>query len=309
MEPIMQNVTFPTDNQVAIAGHLYQPEGFDPNGSYAAIVVAHPGGGVKEQAAGLYARKLAEQGFVTLAFDASYQGESGGEPRFLEDPNARVEDIRAAVDYLQSLEYVNEERIGALGICAGGAYTVNAAMTDYRIKALTTVSAFNIGTAFRRGYVGTGTGSDAQALLKDLAAQRTAESAKGNESVYWPSVPTKVDENTIRDMREAHEYYLTPRAQHPNAENKILFTKSWSRILNFDAFHPVEDLLIQPLLIVAGSEAGSLWHSTELHARVRSPKKLVLLEGCSHIDLYDIPQAVKQAIAEAAAFFNEHLAG
>ncbi|MFB7286717.1 alpha/beta hydrolase [Actinacidiphila glaucinigra] len=303
----MEAITFP-NGPITMAGNLYLPDDLDPNTGHAAIVVVHPGGGVKEQAAGLYAGKLAEQGFVTLAFDASFQGDSGGEPHHLEDPYARVDDIRAAVDYLQSLDYVDAERIGTLGVCAGGGYSVNAAMTDYRIKALTTVSAVNIGTSFRRGWYGTDSDAAAVPTLQALAQQRTAEAAQGAEPAYLPYVPAEPDENTPRDLAEAGDYYLTTRAQHPNAKNKFLFTKSVSRIFTFDAFHMVEDLLTQPILIVAGSEAGSLWMSTELHGRARSPKKLMVVEGGTHMDFYDVPKYVDRAIAEATPFFTEHLA-
>ncbi len=241
-------------------------------------MTVHPGGGVKEQTAGLYAAKMAEEGFVALAYDASFQGESGGEPHHLEDPFARVEDVRAAVDFLQSLDYVDAERIGVLGVCAGGGYAVNAALTDYRIKAVTTVSPVNIGTSFRRGWFGTDSDAAAAPTLQAVAQQRTTE-AQGADPAYIPYVPEQPDENTPRDLVEAHDYYLTSRAQHPNAKNKQLSAKSISRIFTFDAFHLVEDLFTAPLLIVAGSEAGSLWMSTELHGRVRSPMKLVVVEG------------------------------
>jgi fermentation-respiration switch protein FrsA (DUF1100 family) len=141
---IVRDVLF-KNREITMAGDLYLPANWVSTGSYSAIVVTHPGGGVKEQVAGHYADKLAEKGFVALAFDASYQGESGGEPRFLEDPYARVEDIRSAVDYLTTVPFVNKENIGALGICAGGGYTLNAAQTEKRIKAIATVSAVDIG--------------------------------------------------------------------------------------------------------------------------------------------------------------------
>lgn len=304
----MQHVTFPTDDRRILAGDVYLPEGSDENGSYPAIAVAHPGGAVKEQAAGLYASRLAERGFIALAFDASYQGESGGEPRFMEDPYARVEDVRAAVDYLQSLDHVDAERIGALGMCAGGGYAVNATMTDHRIKALTTVSMFNTGSSFRRGWFGLDPDSAFVATLEQAAKQRTAE-AQGAETFLAPYVPTEVDEIAIRDLRDAHEYYLTERAQHPNAQNKFVFARSASKIAGFDAFHLVEDLLTQPLLIVAGSEASTLWYSTELYSRARSNKKLFLVQGSAHMDLYDVPEYMNKAIAEIASFFTEHLVG
>ncbi|MHB9848813.1 alpha/beta hydrolase [Streptomyces krungchingensis] len=301
----MEPVTFP-NGPVAMAGNLYLPAGFDPQGSYAAIVVVHPGGGVKEQAAGLYASKMAEQGYVTLAFDASHQGDSGGEPHFLEDPATRVEDVRAAVDYVQTLDYVDADLIGALGICAGGGYAVNATMTDHRIKAVTTVSAVNIGASARQGWYGSELDSAAVPTLDAAARQRTAE-ARGAEVAYAPYVPPEPDENTPRDLVEAGDYYLTPRAQHPNAQNKMLFAKSISKMVAFDAFHLVEDLLTQPILMVAGGDAGSLWHTTRLHGSVTSPKKLVVVEGGTHMDFYDVPKYVDRAIEEATPFFKEHL--
>ncbi|WP_031073989.1 alpha/beta hydrolase [Streptomyces sp. NRRL WC-3742] len=303
----MQSTTFP-NGPITMAGNLFLPEGFDPNGSYPAIVTVHPGGGVKEQTAGLYAKKLAEQGFVALAFDASHQGESGGEPHFLEDPARRVEDVHAAVDHLQSLPYVDADRVGVLGVCAGGGYAVNATMTDSRIRAVATVSALNIGSAWRKGWYGSD--QDSAALpVRDAASQaRQAQATTGAEPVMAPYVPAELDGNTPRDLAEAHDYYLTPRAQHPNAQNQYLLGLSIPRILAFDAFHLVEDLLTQPLLMVAGSDAGSLWHSTELHAKARGPKKLVIVEGGTHMDFYDVPKYVDQAVREAVPFFNDNLA-
>ncbi|QZY51773.1 alpha/beta hydrolase [Leucobacter tenebrionis] len=303
----MESITFP-NGPIDMAGNLFKPEGFDASKRYPAIVTVHPGGGVKEQTAGLYAEKLAARGYVTLAFDASHQGESGGEPRHLEDPYARVEDVRAAVDYLQTLDFVDAERIGALGVCAGGGYAVNAAMTDYRIKALTTVSAVNIGASFRRDWYGQNPDSAGVPTLQAVAQQRTAE-AQGADIAYIPYVPVEPDENTPADMVEANEYYLTPRACHANAGNKFPLTRSVSRIFTFDAFHLVEDLLQQPLLVVAGSNAGSLWMSTELHGRARvAGKEFMLVDGATHMALYDVPEYVDPVAAKAAEFFGTHLA-
>jgi fermentation-respiration switch protein FrsA (DUF1100 family) len=303
----MGAVTFP-NGAISMAGNLFLPPNFDPQGTYAALVTVHPGGGVKEQTAGLYAEKLSEQGFVTLTFDASYQGDSGGDPHHLEDPDARVEDIRAAVDYLQSLDYVDAERIGVWGICAGGGYAVTATMTDHRIKAIGTVSAVNIGASWRRGWYGTGADSDALPTLEAAAAQRTAE-AHGAEVAFAPYVPAQPDADTPYDLAQATEYYLTPRAQHPNAKNKYLMSKSLSKIFAFDAFHLIEDLLTQPILMVAGSDAGSLWTTTGLHSRVRSDKKLVIVDGATHMDFYDVPKYVDLAVAEAVPFFRNNLEG
>ncbi|MEJ2870472.1 alpha/beta hydrolase [Actinomycetospora sp. OC33-EN08] len=302
----MEPVTF-WNGPISMAGNLFRPDDADGSARLPALVVVHPGGGVKEQTAGLYAEKLAAQGFLTLAFDASYQGESGGEPHFLEDPAARVEDIRAAVDHLQGRDDVDPDRIGVWGICAGGGYGVNATMTDHRIRAVGVVSALNIGSGYRRGWYGLDPDSGAVATLDAAAQQRTVE-AGGAEQATIPYVPAQPDADTPYDMVQASDYYLTPRAQHPNAQNKKLFTRSISKIFAWDAFHLIEDLLTQPVLVVAGSDAGSLWHSTEIHARARSEKKLVVVDGGTHMDFYDVPKYVERAVAEAVPFFTEHLA-
>ncbi|MFF7889820.1 alpha/beta hydrolase [Streptomyces sp. NPDC020794] len=199
----MQNVTF-TNADNTMAGNLYLPDGFSEGRSYPAIMSVHPGGGVKEQTAGLYAGKLAREGFVTLAFDASHQGESGGRPRHLENPASRVEDIRSAVDYLSTLGYVDAGRIGVLGICAGAGYAVNATMTDRRIKAVGTVSPIDIGAAYRLGWDGSEPVAAQLATLDAVAKQRAAE-AQGADAAhvpYVPYVPETVDETTVPDMAE-----------------------------------------------------------------------------------------------------------
>ncbi|MFF8028747.1 alpha/beta hydrolase [Streptomyces sp. NPDC007896] len=218
----MQNVTFINAGNT-MAGNLYLPDGFSEGRSYLAIVSVHPGGGVKEQTAGLYAGKLAREGFVTLAFDASHQGESGGRPRHLENPASRVEDIRSAVDYLSTLGYVDAGRIGVLGICAGAGYAVNATMTDRRIKAVGTVSPIDIGAAYRLGWDGSEPVAAHLATLDAVAKQRAAE-AQGADAAHVPYVPETVDETTVPDMAEAHDYYRTPRARHPRSDNRMLFT-------------------------------------------------------------------------------------
>ena len=299
-------VTF-RNGPITMAANLFVPSDLDPQGSYAAVVIVHPGGGVKDQTASLYAERLAEHGFVALAADASYQGDSSGEPRSLEDPGARVEDARAGVDYLQSLDYVDADRIGAWGICAGGGYAVNATMTDHRIKAVGMVSGANIGTSWRRGWYGTGVDSDVLPTLEAAAQYRTAEVA-GAEVTFAPFFPEEIDENTLPDLVQANYYYLTPRGTHPNVTNRYPLSRSLSKIVGFDAFYLVEVLLTQPILIVAGSKAGSLWNSTELHSRARSDKKLVIVDGATHMDFYDVPKYVDIAIAEAVPFFQKHLA-
>ena len=168
------------------------------------------------------------------------------------------------------------------------------------------MSALDIGASWRRGWYGTGVDADAVPTLDVADRQRTAE-AGGAEAAFSPYVPAEPDENIPYDLLQAREYYLTPRAQHPNAKNNYLMTESLSKIFAFDAFHLVEDLLTQPILTVAGSDAGSLWNSTGLHSRVRCNNSLVIVDGGTHMDFYDVPKYVDRALAEATPSFNEHL--
>ena len=287
-----------------MAGNLYLPEGFREDAKYATIVVVHPGGGVKEQTAGLYAQKLAAQGFVTLAFDASHQGASEGMPRFLDDPMKRVGDIYSAVDYLTTLAYVDPNRIGALGICAGSGHTIKAATTERRIKAVATVSAVDVGAASRKGWEGKASVADQIATLEAVAKQRTAEAA-GAAPVYVPYLPKVGDTSAPRDLQEAADYYLTPRGQHPNAPNKMLLTSA-SLMVAYTGFDRVDTLLTQPLMAIAGSEAGSLWHSKELHAKAAGPKELFIVEGATHMDLYD-GKGADGAASKLTPFFKKNL--
>ena len=302
-EITMQAVQF-DNSTIKMAGNVYYPKGFTEGRKYPAIVSVHPGGGVKEQTAGLYAQKLAQHGFVVLTFDASHQGASGGTPRFLDDPMKRVGDIYSAVDYLTTLPFVDSARIGALGICAGSGHTIKAATTDRRIKAVATVSAVDVGVASRKGWEGRGAAADQMAGLEAAAKQRTAEAA-GAAPVYVPYVPQVGDKTAPLDLQEAADYYLTPRGQHPNAPNKMLLT-STNYMIAYTGFDRVEELLTQPVMIIAGTKAGSLWHSQELHAKAPGPKELFLIEGATHMDLYD-GKGADTAADKLAPFFTRNL--
>ncbi|MFI5615259.1 alpha/beta hydrolase [Amycolatopsis sp. NPDC051903] len=296
------NVTF-RSNGLEIAGHLHLPAE-EPLG---ALVVGHPGTGVKEQAAGLYAQRLASAGFVTLAYDAAYQGESEGLPRGLEDPAQRVEDLKAAVSSLTTRADVDPDRIGLLGICASGGYGLAAAATDHRIKAVGTVSAVDIARQFRLGADGTQPAPVFRSLLDAAAAARTAE-ARGEGVQSFPPFPSSASEARAggRHVHEGWEYYCTPRGGHPRSA-KTLPWSSVDRIATFDAFAAL-DLLTQPLLMVAGRDAVTSWMSVEAFQRAAGPKELAWLDGASHVDLYDKDEFVTPAVDKLAAFFTKELA-
>jgi fermentation-respiration switch protein FrsA (DUF1100 family) len=294
------SVTFPSAG-LKIAGHLYLPDG--EAGPGPALVVGHPGSGVKEQAAGLYAERLAEQGFVTLAFDAAYQGESEGEPRGLEDPAQRIEDLKAAVSYLTTRDEVDAERIGLLGICASGGYGLAAAATDHRVKALGTVSAVDMARQFRLGADGTQDPAVFRGMLDAAAAARTAEDVR-----TFKLFPDTEEEARAAGphVYEGWEYYCTPRAGHPRSA-KALPWISVDRIATFDAFYAVELIAPRPLLLIAGRNAVTSWMSVEAFQKATGPKELHWIEGASHVDLYDKDEYVTPAVAKLADFFKQSL--
>lgn len=304
----MQKVSFKNLNGqgVSIAAVLYFPEGFDQSKKYPAVVVTHPGGGVKEQTAGLYAKKLAGNGLVAIAFDASYQGESTGEPRQLENPYIRTEDISAVIDYLTTLSYIDQDKIGAMGICAGGGYTANAAINDRRIQAVGTVSAVNIGQMFRNGWDNTVKDADALPLLELGSGSRTGDAGKA-ELATLPLAPMRKEDAPNKELEEAWEYYHTPRCEHPNAPG-FMTARSLNQIITYDAYNKAEAFLTQPLQIVAGGVAGSKWMSDDLFNRAASKdKSFHVVEGANHMSLYDVTKYVDEAISVLAPFFQRTL--
>lgn len=301
----MVNVVSFANKAIELCGHLHLPQEFREDRKYAALVGIHPAGGVKEQTIGLYAKRLAARGFVVLVYDSSYQGASGGEPRLLEDPATRVEDARCAADFLTTLPYVDAERMGVFGICAGGGYALAVAQTERRFKAVAGVSPTPMGEAARSMF---GQAVSAAELIKTLeacAAQRTAQ-ARGAEPVYLPFVPERIEDingNTPTMLREGYEYYRTPRGQHPNSKGRFLLT-SLDKMFAFSTFNLIPTLLTQPMLLVAGSIADTKVFSEQAYALSKGTKELFVVEGATHIDLYDVPEYVDQVVAKLVSFFG-----
>lgn len=293
------------NNQIDMAGLVFLPDSFNENIKYPSIVISPPAGAVKEQSPSVYGSKLAEEGFVVLAFDTSHQGESGGTPRFLENPWERVEDIKSAVDYLTTLPFVDTEHIGALGICSGGGYSINSAMSERRIKAIAGVSLTDPGEWIREGLEGNVTLKEQIKLLESVSAQRTAE-AHGASPIYGPFVPEEVTDNMSLTLIEAKDYYRTPRAQHPNSENRVLMT-SLDKMITFPTFTFVDKFITQPVLLVVGSKADTIKFSKSLYEILNSKKEIFVIDGASHVDLYDIPKYVNPAAEKIAIFFKENL--
>ncbi|MBB6734897.1 alpha/beta hydrolase [Cohnella zeiphila] len=298
------------NRSIDVAGNIHLPNGFDASKTYAAIVLATPGSSVKEQIGAIYAEKLAERGFVALTFDPSYQGDSGGVPRDLEDPAVRVEDIRCAVDYLMTEPFVDEERVGLLGICAGGGYAINAALTEHRFRAIGTVVANDIGSAFRQMQPK----EELLKKLKDVGKQRTAE-ARGGEPRRDPWIPDSLKEAEAAGIRdpevfEAVKFYRESSYRHPNSTNRLLFS-SYAELLSFDAFHLVPELLTQPLQVVVGGKRGNTGQFEAGHRLFdlspAADKDIFVVEGAGHYDMYYKPEYVNPAIDRLVLFYSKHL--
>ncbi|MFI8347889.1 alpha/beta hydrolase [Streptomyces sp. NPDC085596] len=299
-------VTFPSNN-LALAGILFTPD--DHTGApLPAVVVSHPGGGVKEQTASVYAERLARAGFAALVFDAAYQGESEGTPRGLENPFQRAEDVRAAVTYLTTRDDIDPARVGALGICASGGYVPFAAQTDHRVKAVATVSAVDIRSLLVEGLGRTQGPEVLSALLDQAGALRTAE-ARGEAPATLNWAPESADglDEAPTLYREAQDYYRTPRGGHPHSTNEWVL-RSIDQIAQYDSYAMAELIAPRPLLMIVGSEADTAYFSREAIEKAAEPKELFVVDGATHVALYDEDAYVTPAAAKLADFFGTHLA-
>lgn len=291
-------------NNIKIASNLYYPDNITlGNKSAQAIVVSHPAAGVKEQTAGLYAKRLAEKGFITLAFDAAYQGESEGTPRGFEDPSQRVEDIRAAVAFLTTLADVDATKIGVLGICASGGYSLAATATDHNIKAVATVSGVDLGDWYRKGSDGKQDPNVFQGMLDAAAADRIA-TLNGNAPGTFGIRFTEEQAKTLGGINyEGWEYYSTDRAQHPRQTNEITWS-SIERIAGFYSPHFASLIAPRPVLMIAGTDAQTLWMTKNAYEQSAQPKELFLIDGETHVSLYD---NVSQSVPKLEEFFKKSL--
>ena len=302
-----QKVTFHNRFLIDMVGDLYFPANYSPAKKYAAIIVGHPFGGVKEQTSGLHARKLAEIGYVTLAFDASYYGESGGYPRRMESPEVRVDDFSAAVDFLTNHPAVEADKIGVIGICGGGCYSVSATQIDHRIKALATISMYDMGRARRQGIGDTQTYQQRMSILDEIGRQRTAEYG-GAARKDIRALPEKVDENTPKFAIDFLDYYDNPeRGQHPNSTGYYSYT-SLAPMMNFFPFTQIETISPRPLLFIVGENAVSKYFSEDAYEKAAEPKELFVVPGATHVDLYDQPKYLKITLPKLCLLYTSDAA-
>jgi len=294
-------------NGLDIAANVYLPAGYDASKTYPAVVVAHPNGGVKEQVAGLYAQRLAELGYISITADAAYQGASGGLPRNVDKPANRIEDIHGMADFISQYAGVDGQRLGLLGICGGGGYSLKAAQTDKRFKALATLSMFDSGRARRNGYMDSQL-STIQQRLQAASAARAKDVVSG-QATYMGNVQL-TDEQIAKlpfDLyRQGFEYYGKTHF-HPNSTARYT-ASSLLDLMRFDAASNM-DLIEQPLLMMAGSKADSLYMTRDAFAGASkaTSKELFVAEGPTHIETYWKQPYVNQFVGKLSAFFGKNL--
>ena len=300
-------------NGVKIAANVYLPADYDENSSklYPALTVAHPNGGDKEQVAGLYAQKLAEAGYITIAADASYQGASGGTPRLRDWPANRINDIDGMVDYLEQMPKVDPDRIGSVGICGGGGYTLAASQTDKRIKAVATISMFNSGRVRRNGFQDKQKDTIQQRLQKAANARNEELKGKVEYETFLPGhseAELKEAMNKLPDglYKDGIDYYgLRYRSSRATGSYT---TESFMKLMAFDVEDRM-DLVNQPLLMIAGSDADTLYMTEDAFKKATGTtnKELYLVKGARHIQTYWVPQYVDQITAKLTDFFGKNL--
>jgi len=301
-----QKVTFHNSYNMKVAGNLFVPKNLDKNKKYPAIIVGHPMGAVKEQSANLYAQKMADQGYVTISFDLSFWGDSEGEPRNSVSPDIYADDFSAAVDYLDTLPYVDRNNIGVIGICGSGSFAISEAKIDTRLKAIATVSMYDMGSAFRNALHHSQTLEQRKQIIIDAAQQRDIEYAGGKRE-YTSGTPDTAAEATSPIAKEFYDFYRTSRGSAGDIKNHTTHPTLTSSVkfMNFYPFNDIETISPRPLLFIAGTEAHSLEFSEDAYAKAAEPKELYLIPNAGHVDLYDRTDVIP--FDKLTEFFNTYL--
>lgn len=299
-----KKVTFKNRYGITLVADLYQPKG--ASGQLPAIVVGGPFGAVKEQSSGLYAQTMAERGFVTLAFDPSYTGESGGEPRNIASPDINTEDFSAAVDCIGIQANVDRERIGMIGVCGWGGMALNAVAVDKRVKAVVTSTMYDMTRVISKGYNDSVTLEQRTQTLEQLSQQRWQDANNGTPAYQAPYNVLKGGEPQF--MVDYHEYYMTPRGYHPRAVNS---GNAWSQttplsFMNMPILTYIKEISPRPILFIHGEKAHSRYFSETAYENAAEPKELMIIPGASHIDLYDQMDVIP--FDKLTSFFKQHLA-
>lgn len=307
---VAQSVSFNNQFQMKVAGNLFLPKDQKPGVRYPAIIVGHPMGAVKEQSSNLYAQKLAEQGFITLAIDLPFWGQSEGQPRNTVSPDLYAEAFSAAVDYLGTRDFIDRERIGVLGICGSGSFAISAAKIDPRLKAIATVSMYDMGAANRNALNHSLTLDQRKQIIAQAAQQRYAEFL-GGENAVAGGTDLELTEQTHPIQREFFDFYRTERGQFtPAGASAQRTTKptvtSNVKFMNFYPFNDIETISPRPMLFIAGDQAHSREFSEEAYRLAGQPKELYWVKGAGHVDLYDRVDLIP--FDKLTTFFTQHLA-
>lgn len=305
----VQKVSFKNQYQLNVVGNLFIPKELDSATRSPAIIVGHPMGAVKEQSSNLYAQKLAEQGFVTLSLDLSFWGESEGQPRNAVLPDMYAEDFSAAVDYLGTRPFIDRKRIGVLGICGSGSFVISAAKIDPRMKAIATVSMYDMGAANRNGLNHSQTLEQRKQVIAAAAEQRYVEFT-GGKIEYTGGTVQELNADTHPIQREFFDFYRTPRGEFTPASSTPQQTtrptlSSNAKFMNFYPFVDIESISPRPMLFVAGKNAHSREFSEEAFRLAGEPKELVIVPNSGHVDLYDRVDLIP--FAKLTQFFQDHL--
>ena len=287
----VQKVTFKNQYKMNIAGNLYLPKDMDKSKKHAAIIVGHPMGAVKEQSADLYAVKMAERGFVTMSVDLAFWGGSDGQPRNAVAPELYAETFSAAVDYLGTGPFADREKIGAIGICGSGSFAISAAKIDPRLKAVATISMYDMGAANRNGLNHSLTLAQRKQIIADAAEQRYVE-FQGGATKYTSGTVHEITEKSNPIEREFYDFYRTPRGEFTPAGSSPLLTthptlSSNTKFMNFYPFNDIETISPRQLLFITGDQAHSKEFSEDAYKRAAEPKELYYVAGAGHVDLYD----------------------
>ncbi|KQR66979.1 alpha/beta hydrolase [Pedobacter sp. Leaf176] len=305
----MYAVTFRNQYKMGVAGHLFIPNNMDRKTKNPAIIVGHPMGAVKEQSADVYASNMADRGFITLAIDLSFWGESEGGPRNAVLPDVYAEDFSAAVDFLGTRLFVDRNNIGVIGVCGSGSFVISAAKIDPRMKAVATVSMYDMGSANRDALNHSQTLEQRKQVIAEAAEQRYAEFT-GGETKYTGGTVLKLEANPHPIQREFFDFYRTPRGEYtPKGASKETTTKptlsSNTKFMNFYPFNDIETISPRPLLFITGDQAHSKEFSEDAYKIAAMPKELVYVKGAGHVDLYDKTDLIP--FDKLETFFKTHL--
>jgi uncharacterized protein len=301
-----QKVTFKNRFGITLTGDLYSPKNLGTQ-PLPALAISGPFGAVKEQSSGLYANTMAERGFVTLAFDPSFTGESGGEPRNVASPDINTEDFSAAVDYLGLQKSVDRSRIGIIGICGWAGFALNATAIDKRVKAVATTSMYDMSRVMANGYYDKLTTEERTKMLVQLGEQRWKDAEKGEVSIGTRNLPEKLEGNEPQFVKEYFDYYRTPRGFHPRSlnSNSGWTTTNALSFMNTPLLTYIKEIAPRPVLLIAGENAHSRYFSEDAYKAAAQPKELVIIPNAVHVDLYDKLDVIP--FDKLTAFFNQHL--